>query len=64
MLFALVHFHIIHPIAIIHLTCVLPSLANDTHIVGLALDVVLVFFEIIGGLYIIRTFNITKKSVA
>jgi hypothetical protein len=39
-LFTLIHLHIFFPIVIAHPTCVFPSLANDTHIVGLVLDVV------------------------
>jgi hypothetical protein len=38
-LFTLVHFHTPRPIAATHPTCVFPSLAYDTHIIGLALDV-------------------------
>jgi len=38
-LFTLVHFHDLHPIVATHPTCVFPSLAYDTHIIGLTLDV-------------------------
>ncbi len=39
MFFALVHFCALRLIATTHPTCVFPSLAYDTHIVGHALDV-------------------------
>jgi len=45
MLFALIHFHVLHPIAATHPTCVFPSLANDMHIVGFALDVLSFFCD-------------------
>ncbi len=45
MLFALVHFCVFHPTATTHLTCAFPSLANDTHIIGLALYVVFFFCD-------------------
>jgi hypothetical protein len=46
MLFALPHFCVFHPIATTHPTCVFPSLANDMHIVGLALAVVPIFLQL------------------
>lgn len=42
-LFILVHICTFHLIATIHSTCVFPSLANDMHIVGLALNLLHVF---------------------
>jgi len=42
-LFALVHLCILHPIATTHPTYVFPSLTNDTHIVGLASNMVPIF---------------------
>jgi hypothetical protein len=47
MLFVLVYFHVLRPIATVHLICVFSLLANDMHIVRLALNV-LPFFSIIG----------------
>jgi len=46
MLFALAHLRAFCPTAATHLTCVFPSLKNDTHIVGPTLDVVLVFLQL------------------
>jgi len=46
MLFVMVHLRIIHNIAITHLTYVFFSLANDTHIVGFASNVILVFLQL------------------
>jgi hypothetical protein len=43
MLFALVHFRALHFTATTHLTCVFPSLADDTHMIGFALDVLPIF---------------------
>jgi hypothetical protein len=43
-LFALIHFHAFFPTAT-HLICVFPSLAYDTHIVSLALDVLFFFYD-------------------
>jgi hypothetical protein len=45
--FALIHFRAFRLIAATHPTCVFPSLAYDTHIVGPTLDVF--FFAIIRG---------------
>jgi hypothetical protein len=42
-LFALAHFRALHSIATTHLTCVFPSLANDTHMIGPTLDVLPIF---------------------
>jgi hypothetical protein len=44
-LFALAHLHTLRPIAIAHLTCVFPSLVDDTHIVSLASDVLPIFCD-------------------
>jgi hypothetical protein len=44
-LFALAHFYI-HLIITTHLICVFPSLANDTHIVIHASDVVLILLRL------------------
>jgi hypothetical protein len=55
-LFALTHFCVLHPITTTHPTCVFPLLVDDTHIVGLASDV-LFFFVIIGGVWHIKTFS-------
>ncbi len=46
MLFALIHFRVLHPIITTHLTCVFPSLANDTNIIGPSLDVLFVFLQL------------------
>jgi hypothetical protein len=46
MLFALAHFYAFHSITITHLTCVFFSLADDTHIIGLASYVILVFLQL------------------
>ncbi len=43
MLFTSVHFRAFYPITATHLICVFPSFAYDTHIVGLALDVLFGF---------------------
>jgi len=43
MLFALVHFCTLCLTTTTHFTCVFPSLANDTFIIGPTLDVVLAF---------------------
>ncbi len=48
-------------ICALHLTCVFPSLANDMHIIGPTLDVLLDFFVIIGGIWHIKTFNATNE---
>jgi hypothetical protein len=45
-LFALVHFCAFCPIVVTHPTCVFPSLAYDTHIVGTTLDVLLIFLRL------------------
>jgi hypothetical protein len=45
MLFALAHFRALYPIAIARPTCVFPSLVGDTHIVGLASDVLPIFCD-------------------
>jgi hypothetical protein len=42
-LFVLAHLRALHPTTTTHPTCVFPLLANDMHIVGPTLDVVLVF---------------------
>jgi hypothetical protein len=42
-LFALAHFCVFHPTTITHLSCVFPSLVDDTQIFGHALDVVPIF---------------------
>ncbi len=42
-LFALTHFHTLHPFIVALLTCVFPLLENNTHIVGLALNMLIVF---------------------
>ncbi len=44
-LFTMAHFHAFHPIVASH-TSVFLSLVDDTHIVGHALDVVLVFLRL------------------
>jgi len=46
LLFTLTHLCIFRPIATTHPTCVFPSLANDMHIVGLALDELLGFLQL------------------
>jgi hypothetical protein len=46
MLFDLVHFCIIHLIAIAHLTCVFPSLVDDMHIIGPTSNVVPDFLQL------------------
>ncbi len=46
LLFTLAHLCILCPIATTHPTFVFPSLANDTHIVGLALDELLGFLQL------------------
>jgi hypothetical protein len=45
-LFALVHFCVFRPLVTTHLTCVYLSLANDTHVVNHALDVVLAILRL------------------
>jgi hypothetical protein len=45
MLFTLAHLHVLCPITTTHLTCVFLSLANDMHIVGLASNMVHVFYD-------------------
>jgi hypothetical protein len=45
MLFALVHLRTLRPIAIAHPTHVFHLLVDDMHIVGLALDMLLVFCD-------------------
>ncbi len=42
-MFALTHLHALHLFVVTHPTCVFPSLEDDSHIVGLALNVLLVF---------------------
>jgi hypothetical protein len=46
MLFALTHLCTFHPTATTHPTCVFPSLANDTHIVGPTSYVLLIFLQL------------------
>jgi hypothetical protein len=60
MLFALVHFHALHPTAVTHPTCVFPSLANDMHLIDPTLDVS-PFFAIIGKIWRIKTFSASNK---
>jgi hypothetical protein len=45
-LFALVHFCAFHPTITTHLNCVFPSLVDDMHIIGLALDMLHVFLQL------------------
>ncbi len=45
-LFALVYFRVFHFIVVAHLTCVFPSLADDTHIIGLASYMLLAFLQL------------------
>jgi hypothetical protein len=45
MLFALARIYILHLIAPTHPTCVFPSFIGDTHIIGLVLDVVTIFYD-------------------
>ncbi len=57
-MFALIHLRIFRPTITAHTTCVFPSLADDTHIVGLASDVLpFIIIIIIGGVWHIKTFN-------
>ncbi len=51
-MFALTHFCALRPITTTHPTCVFPSLADDTHIVGRALDVLLV--KLLEGFGVLR----------
>jgi hypothetical protein len=44
-LFALIHFCVFRPTIAAHPTCVFPSLAHNTHIVGHALDVLPIFCD-------------------
>jgi hypothetical protein len=53
MLFALTHLCVIFFTTTTHPTCVFLPLVNDTHIVGLASNVVIVFLTIVGGVFII-----------
>jgi hypothetical protein len=46
MLFALVHLFALRPIITAHPTCVFPSLANDTHIIDLASNVLPIFLRL------------------
>jgi hypothetical protein len=39
LLFTLVHFHTFHNLACLLLSCVFPSVVDDTHIIGLVLVV-------------------------
>jgi hypothetical protein len=54
-LFALTHFRVLHPTTTTHPTCVFPLLVDDTHIIGLASDVLLYF--VIIGVWHIKTFS-------
>lgn len=45
MLFALTHIYVLHLIAPIHPTCVFISFIGDTHIIGIVLDVVTIFYD-------------------
>jgi hypothetical protein len=45
MLFVLTHIYVLHPIAPTHPTCVFPSFFDDTHIIGIVLDVVIIFYD-------------------
>jgi hypothetical protein len=45
-LFVLAHFHVLCPISRVHPICLFLSLVDDMHIVGLALDVVLIFLQL------------------
>lgn len=45
MLFALAHIYVLRPIAPTHLTCVFPSFIGDTHIIGIVLDVVTIYYD-------------------
>ncbi len=45
-MFILVHLRVLCTIAVIHPTCVFPSLVDDTHIVGPASTVVLAFLQL------------------
>ncbi len=46
MLFALTYLHVLLPTATTHPTCVFLSLATDTHIIGLASNVLFVFLQL------------------
>jgi hypothetical protein len=61
-LFVMVYLHILHPIVATHPTCGFPSLADDTHIIGLASNVVLVFFMILRGIFNIGVFSVVNKA--
>jgi hypothetical protein len=45
-LFAPVHLRVFHPIAIGHLTCIFLLSVNDTHIIGLVSDALLIFLQL------------------
>ncbi len=60
-LFVLVHLCIFCPITTIHPTCVFPLLADDTNIVGIALDVVFIFFMIVAIFFNIRVFSVVDE---
>ncbi len=46
MLFALVHFHVLCHVIVAHPICVFLLLVNDTHIVGLASNVIPTFLQL------------------
>jgi hypothetical protein len=45
MLFALAYIYVLCPIAPTHPTCVFPSFINDVHIIGIILNVVIIFYD-------------------
>jgi len=59
MLFALAHFRTLCPTTTTHFTCVFLSLANDTHIVGPASNVLPFFYDYKKSLA--QTFNVVDK---
>jgi hypothetical protein len=42
---ALAHIYVFRPIAPTHPTCVFPSFISDTHIIGIILNVVTIFYD-------------------
>ncbi len=60
-LFTLVHFHILPPTIIAHPNYVFPLLEDNTHIVGLALNMLFIFLVVTRGVWSIKTFNAIKE---
>ncbi len=59
-MFVLVHLYVLCPVAVAHPICVFLSLANDTHIIGPTLNVVLALI-IAGRVFNIRAFSAVNE---